>query len=87
MLLGLTFAGLNAKPVVLNYYVGTTSISLSLLLVLCLGLGMFIGVLVMLAPICRSKQKNRRLTHRVTEVEQELENLRSLPIKDSHKYA
>lgn len=70
--LGITFSILNATPVALNYYVGTTHISLSLLLVLTLGAGILIGFVVSLPPLLRAKRKIYRLKNRVKQVEQEL---------------
>jgi len=84
IILGLTFAVLNAGTVALNYYFGVVHISLSLLLVMALGLGVLLGLLASLAPIFRLKRKNSKLSHRVKEAEEEIENLRSIPINDSH---
>ena len=84
VLLGLTFAGLNADPVTLNYYIGSSNISLSLLLVCTLGFGALVGILVALVPLIRARQKNSKLKQKVQSIEQEVANLRSIPIKDSH---
>ena len=53
ILLGITFAILNATPVSLNYYIGISEISLSLLLVLVLLLGIVLGILSMLLTVMK----------------------------------
>jgi putative membrane protein len=73
---GLTFALLNAKPVELNYYIGTAEISLSLLLVLTVGLGIIIGFIFTLGSIIKLKQKNYHLKSRVKQLEQEIVSIR-----------
>lgn len=62
LLLGITFAVMNATPVTLHYYVGTKTFSLSLLLALCFGGGVLLGFLLMLWPLLKQKHVNRRLT-------------------------
>ena len=82
MLLGLTFAALNSAPVTFNYYIGSKTIALSLLLVLAFGSGIFLGFIVTLFPLIKLKGNNHRLKSRLKTLEKEVENLRSLPIKD-----
>lgn len=55
--IGLTFALLNAAPVTLHYYFGTSVISLSLLLVLCFGFGILMGVILMLWPLFKLRAR------------------------------
>ena len=45
IVLGLTFAAMNATPVSIRYYVGTATVNLSLLLVYSLGIGIILGFL------------------------------------------
>ena len=82
MLIGLTFASLNANPVSFNYYLGTQEIALSLLLVFIFGLGIFIGLLGAVFPWIIAKRDAVRIKVRLKTVEKELENLRVMPIKD-----
>ena len=84
VLLGLSFAILNAKPLVLHYYLGTAQLSLSLLLVLAIGVGVLLGLIGAMKPLLCLKTENIRLKHRIKHAEQEIENLRSIPIKDTH---
>lgn len=69
LLLGITFASLNAETVTLNYYVGSKSMSLSLLLVIFLGVGVLLGLIVTIAPMLRLKNKNRRLKNQLKQLE------------------
>ena len=81
MLTGLTFAALNSTAVVFNYYLGTKTMALSLLLVFVFGLGIFLGLLVSIFSLIKSKRDNLRLKSLLKTSEKEVENLRSIPIK------
>jgi len=81
MLVGLTFASLNAIPVSFNYYLGTKTITLSMLLVVAFGVGVFLGLIVSFFSWIRLKKDNFLLKSRLKNVEKEVENLRSIPIK------
>lgn len=82
IILGVTFASLNPQKIVLNYYVETQAVHLPLVLLACLVIGAFLGVVAMLPSVIRSKAKARRLAHHVKHVEQEVQNLRTMPIRD-----
>ena len=84
LVLGISFAYLNANPGAFSYYFGEKSIPLSLLLVFSLGIGLLLGFLVMGISWIKLKTANLRLKRRLKCVTQEVENLRSIPIKDSH---
>jgi len=84
ILVGVTFASLNPQTLTINYYVNTTTIHLPLLLLFTLILGAFLGVVAMLPSLIRAKSTNHRLKTRVKQTEQEVQNLRSIPIKDAH---
>lgn len=81
MLIGLTFASLNAEVVTFNYYLGSGKIVLSLLLVGAFGIGIFLGLLVAISLWLRVKKENIQLKSRLKVAEKEVENLRSIPIK------
>lgn len=72
VILGLTFAMLNAEPVSLNYYAGIRTISLSLLLVLSVGVGVIIGLLIALKPLLGLKRKNYQLKNNLRRAEKEI---------------
>jgi putative membrane protein len=60
-LIGISFAVLNAQPVLVNYYFGTREIPLSLLLLMVLILGILIGLFSLYPRIVRLKLEVRRL--------------------------
>lgn len=82
VVLGLSFAVLNAQPVTLNYYLGTYPVPLSLALVSSLALGALLGVFVSLAMLVGTKRRLAQLQRKVAVAEQEVTNLRAIPIKD-----
>ena len=57
VLLGITFAALNAESVTLHYYFGTRQIPLSFLLVFSLVFGILLGWLLHLAMLFRLKRE------------------------------
>ncbi len=82
VVLGLSFAVLNAEPVSLNYYFGYRDIPLSMIVVLSLAAGALIGVLVSLGMILRLKQQAGRLRRKLHTAEKEANQLRILPVKE-----
>lgn len=84
VLLGLTFAGLNAEPVTINYYIGTQRLPLSLLLVIALACGGLLGLLTNIVFCIKLKSANMLLKHRLRLAEEEVVNLRTMPLKDQH---
>ena len=69
IVLGVTFAFLNAEPVVVNYYLGTTELPLSVLLVSVLGIGTFLGLMMSFLPMLKLKFSNRRLRKHLAKIE------------------
>lgn len=84
VLVGVSFACLNAQDVAINLYLTQLKLPLSLLLVLVLGLGMLVGYLIIGFKVLRLKRENSRLRGKVNLAEKEVENLRAIPLKDSH---
>ncbi|MES2997809.1 MAG: LapA family protein [Pseudomonadota bacterium] len=82
VLFALAFAGLNAELVSVNYYLGKAQLPLSLLAVLSFIVGGLLGLLTAFVIYIKLKYANRRLKHRLRLVEEELINLRALPLKD-----
>ncbi len=80
--LAISFAVLNAEHVALNYYFGTRQVSLPLLMLLVFVIGALLGILVLLPRLIRLKSRHRRLRRRLKKHEEEVQNLRALPIKD-----
>lgn len=83
-LLGLTFALMNADNVQLDYYFGSVQAPLSLLMVIALIIGAGCGVLASLGVVLGLKRELAKLRKSNKLAEQEVANLRSLPLKDSH---
>lgn len=83
VLLGLAFAVINAKPVELNYFLATREVPLAMTLVLTLAFGALIGFFFSLGMVIRLKRETLRLRRQIQIAEQEVVNLRNIPIKDA----
>ena len=83
LFVGVSFAVLNADEVQLNYYFGQMQAPLSLIIVMSLACGAALGMLASLSMIIRLKHEQGKLTKSVKLAEKEVENLRSLPLKDN----
>lgn len=81
-LLGVSFSCLNASMVNVNLYVMTYEIHLSILLVCTLGIGILIGCLFMSTVYLKLKAENLNIKNKVKWADKEINNLRSLPIKN-----
>jgi putative membrane protein len=82
MILGASFAVLNAERVAVDYYFGVAQAPLSLMLVLSVTAGALLGILVSLGAVLRLRGENAELRRKARLASEELNNLRSLPIKD-----
>lgn len=82
VVLGLSFAVLNSRPVSLNYYFGYSDIPLSMVVVLSLAAGAVIGVLVSAGLILRSKAQSSQLRRKLRNAEKDSDQLRVLPAKE-----
>ena len=82
VLLGLSFAVLNAGVVEINYYLGTLQVPLSLALVSVLAVGVIMGLVVSMGVVMAQKRRIRGLEKKVQATTTEVANLRSIPIKD-----
>jgi putative membrane protein len=82
ILLGVTFAILNPHSVNVNYLLNSRPIHLPILLLFTLLMGSFLGLVAMLPAVLRNKRSNSHLRARVKEAEHELQNLRTIPIKE-----
>jgi len=81
--IGLTFAFQNKQSVELGYYFGLQWHGpLSLMLILALAIGVGVGYLVTLQMVMRARRELAQAKKEIKQVEQEVENLRALPIKD-----
>jgi len=84
VLVGLAFAVVNSKPVELNYFLATREVPLAMTLVLTLAFGALIGLFFSLGMVIRLKRETLRLRRQMQIAEQEVVNLRNIPIQDTH---
>ena len=84
VIFGIVFAVLNAEPVKLNYYFGSSDVPLSLTLVLAMVVGAVLGVLASASLIISSKREATKLRKSVEVAEKEVANLRAIPLRDQH---
>lgn len=82
ILIGISFACLNAEPVLINYYIGQAKSPLSFLLAITFGSGVFLGLLAGLSKCLSLKRENMKLSHRIKLAEKELASLRTMPTKN-----
>lgn len=83
MLVGAAFAVMNAENVNLNYYFGSTVLPLSVVLVGAVCFGAVLGILAGLGGLASLKHENTSLRREARLASQEVQNLRTMPIKDS----
>lgn len=82
LIVGITFAVLNGEIVTFHYYLGSRQISLALLLAGSFGAGIFFTALLMSFITFRLKREKRKLRKKLKEAKQEIDNLRTIPIKE-----
>lgn len=82
ILIGITFAALNAEPVAINYYLGASETPLSLLLIIAMLFGVFLGLCACLVFYWKQKSLVSKLKQRLKITEAEVAKLRVLPLKD-----
>ncbi len=83
VILGISFAVLNAQPVVFNYYLGTSEVPLALIVVLALAGGVILGIVGSMFKIVRLANEARRLRRDLSVVEKEVVMLRSISAEDA----
>ena len=77
-----TFTLLNSQPVKINFYLGSFEIDLVIVILTCLAIGSLLGVMAVLGKLISFKQEIVRKDKKIKVAEKEVENLRSLPLKD-----
>ena len=82
IILGVSFAALNAGSIEVSLYFTKLTMPLSILLALMLGIGILIGFLLFLYRYWRLKIDYRKLKNQLKLTESEIKNLRSIPLKD-----
>lgn len=84
IILGVSFAALNASEATVNLYLTTFHLPVSLLITIVLGIGVLIGFLLFFGRYWRLKRNYKKLKHEMAMTEEEIKNLRSIPLKDQH---
>lgn len=84
LLVGVSFAALNASSVDLNLYITSIHVPVSLMIVFAMGIGMFLGFFLLFFKYLRLKSTNKKLNNRIEIAEKEIENLRAIPLQDKH---
>lgn len=69
IVLGVSFAGLNAETVQFNYYVGEARLPLSLLLAFAFAVGGVLGIVASLNVIIRYKHESRQIKRQLKKLE------------------
>ena len=80
LVLGVSFAIINDQAVTVDLYFLTPTLPLSLLLLLGVGVGIVLGAIASVLYFMRIKKENADLRRQARLVEQEVRNLRTLPI-------
>ncbi|MCZ6719464.1 MAG: LapA family protein [Gammaproteobacteria bacterium] len=83
LVVGLAFHVKNDQLVNLNYYMGSIELPVSLLVISSLLVGALLGILASLTFVAKLKRENARLARLVRVTEEEVNNLRAIPIKDA----
>lgn len=84
ILLGVTFAALNAGAVQVNFYVTTLSIPIAVLMTIMFGVGLLLGFLMSLLRYWRLKMELNKIKGQLKISAKEIKNLRDIPLKDQH---
>jgi uncharacterized integral membrane protein len=77
---GAAFAIINDQPASIDLYFANPTLPLSLVLLLAIGVGIVLGAIASSFYFMRVKKENADLRRRTRLVEQEVKNLRALPI-------
>lgn len=83
-IIGLAFHLRNDQFVNFNYYLGSFDLPFSFFMVLALGLGAVLGVLACMPLVIMLKRENMKLSRQASLASREINNLRVIPVKDSH---
>lgn len=84
IILGVSFAALNAASVAVNFYLKTVSMPISVLMTIMLGVGIVLGFLLFFSRYWRLKSEYRKIKNQLKLTEKEIKNLRSIPLQDQH---
>ena len=74
----------NLSPITINFLVQNIQAPLGITMLICFILGAVLGLLFSVSSVLKNKSRARSLAKKVEIAEQEVANLRQLPIKSSH---
>lgn len=80
-LVGVSIAALNAGEVTFDYYLSSVTLPLAVLVFIALSLGALAGVLLSFGVILAMRHNHAQIRKRLKLCEQEIKNLREIPIK------
>ena len=80
--LGAGFASINPELATVHYYFGDLTLPMGMLLLGVLGLGMLLGLLVSVFILLKTRHENTRLRRKAELVNTEVNNLRTIPLKN-----
>ncbi len=80
----LAFAALNSTLVTVSLYWMTAQLPLAFVMIVCIGLVLILGALLFMGKYWMLRFRLNKVKHQVTILEQEIKNLRTIPITDPH---
>ena len=83
-ILGLSFHLKNDQLVSLNYYLGSFEYYFSVYILVSIIIGVMLGIILTLPKLLLLKQENKKLLRQIDIKDKEVNNLRTLPIKDEN---
>lgn len=84
IIIGVSFAALNASSVQVNFYFKIVSMPISVLMTIMLGIGILIGIILFVVRYWRLKIECQKVKNQLRLTEKEIKNLRSIPLQDQH---
>ena len=84
IVVGVSFAALNSSFVEVNFYFSKINLPISVLIILSLGFGLFLGFIIYTFRYLRLKSDYRRMQSQLRITEQEIKNLRTIPVTDNY---
>ena len=82
LLVGVSFAILNAKVVSIDYYMGVVEMPLSLLLTLAFVVGVLVGLTVGISLFFKAKVTQRHLRKQLKAAQKKIEHWHRLPLEN-----
>lgn len=82
ILFGISFATLNASPVLVNLYFVKLSMPISVWMTIMFGAGLFLGMILFSFRYWRLKVAYLKLKNQFNITAKEIKNLRAIPLKD-----